>query len=165
MPAGSGVLVNSNDKVEIFDNDIGDHRTANVIVSSYFSTGYTDLSTAEDFDPYPEAIHIHGNRFGPAGDSPDNLELKALKLTQFGLNGRLPDILWDGYVNPDKLVDGKLPSELAICIDNGDAGIVNVDGPGGYKNISTEIEPHRCELPRLPAVELRAALAEKGEGA
>lgn len=165
IPAGSGVVINSNDKVEIFDNDIGEHRTANVIVSSYFSTGYTDLSTEADFDPYPEAIHIHGNRFGPGGDSPDNLELKALKLAKFGLNGRLPDILWDGYVNPDKLVDGRLPAELAICIDNGEAGIVNVDGPGGYKNISTDMTPHRCELPRLPAVELQAALAEAGEDA
>ena len=68
-------------------------------------------------------------------------------------------------MNPEKLVDGKLPAELAICIDNGDAGIVNVDGPGGYKNISTDIEQHRCELPRLPTVELRAALAEVGEDA
>ncbi|NQD95855.1 hypothetical protein HP532_24660, partial [Pseudomonas sp. CrR25] len=122
VPAGSGVVINSNDDVEIFDNDIGEHRTANVIVSSYFSTGYSDLSTSASFDPYPEGIHVHGNRFGPAGDSPDHLELKALKISQFGLSGRLPDILWDGYVDPAKLVDGKLPARLAICVDNGTAG-------------------------------------------
>ena len=40
VPAGSGVVINSNDKVEIFDNDIADNQTANVIISSYFSTGY-----------------------------------------------------------------------------------------------------------------------------
>lgn len=154
VPAGSGVVINSNDDVEIFDNDIGGHRTANVIVSSYFSTGYTNLSTSENFDPYPERIYIHGNRFGPGGDSPDNLELKALKLAKFGLNGRLPDILWDGYVNPAKLVDGKLPATLGICVDNGEATLINVDGPNGYKTISTDMSAHRCTLPRLPEIVL-----------
>ncbi|MCY1547178.1 parallel beta-helix repeat-containing protein [compost metagenome] len=154
------MVINSNDDVEVFDNDIGEHKTANVIISSYFSTGYSDLSTAEDFDPYPEGIHIHGNRFGPAGDSPDHLQLKALKVSQFGLNGRLPDILWDGYVNPAKLIDGKLPADRAICVDNGAAGLINVDGPNNYKNISTDMTDHRCTLPPLPAVELQASLAE-----
>ncbi|SDJ26800.1 parallel beta-helix domain-containing protein [Pseudomonas indica] len=160
VPAGSGVVINSNDQVEIFDNDIGEHKTANVIISSYFSTGYTELSTTEDFDPYPEGIYIHGNRFGPGGDSPDHLDLKALKITQFGLNGRLPDILWDGYFDPKKQVDGRLPPELAICVDNGEAGLINVDAPNDFKNISTDITPHRCQLAKLPAVHL--ALGEPG---
>ncbi|UVE17537.1 right-handed parallel beta-helix repeat-containing protein [Pseudomonas sp. LS44] len=163
VPAGSGVVINSNDQVEIFDNDIGEHKTANLIVSSYFSTGYTNLSTQENFDPYPESIYIYANRFGPGGDSPDNLELKALKLAKYGLSGRLPDILWDGYVNPQKLVDGKMPADLAICIDNGEAGVLNVDAANGYKNISTDISSHRCNLPKLPAVQL--ASAEEGQGA
>ena len=161
VPAGSGVVVNSNDDVEIFDNRIGDHKTANVIISSYYSTNYSDKATQPNFDPYPEGIYIHGNTFGPGGDSPDHLELKALKIAKFGLNGRLPDILWDGYVNQKKLVDGKLPEELAICIDNGEAGIVNVDGPNGYKNISTDMSGHRCKLKPLPKIE-QAGLGEKG---
>ena len=40
VPAGSGIVINSNDRVEIFDNDIADNDTANVIISSYFATGY-----------------------------------------------------------------------------------------------------------------------------
>ena len=55
VPAGSGIVINSNDDVEIFNNDIRDHRTANIIISSVYSTGYSDLGTREDFDPYPEA--------------------------------------------------------------------------------------------------------------
>jgi len=161
VPAGSGVVVNSNDDVEIFDNKIGNHKTANVIISSYYSTNYSDKATQASFDPYPEGIYIHGNTFGPGGDSPDHLELKALKISQFGLNGRLPDILWDGYFNQKKLVDGKLPEALAICIDNGDAGIVNVDAPNGYKHISTDISSHRCKLQPLPKIE-QAGLGEKG---
>jgi parallel beta-helix repeat protein len=163
IPAGSGVVINSHDDVEVFDNDIGNHKTANVIISSYFSTGYSDLSTTETFDPYPEGIHIHGNRFGPGGESPDHFDLKALKISQFGLNGRLPDVLWDGYVNLDILVDGQLPADRAICINNGEAGMINVDGPNNFKNISTDMTPYRCSLPPLPAVKL--ASAEAGQGA
>jgi parallel beta-helix repeat protein len=163
IPAGSGVVINSHDDVEVFDNDIGNHKTANVIISSYFSTGYSDLSTTETFDPYPEGIHIHGNRFGPGGESPDHFDLKALKVSQFGLNGRLPDVLWDGYVNLDILVDGQLPADRAICINNGEAGMINVDGPNNFKNISTDMTPYRCSLPPLPAVKL--ASAEAGQGA
>jgi parallel beta-helix repeat protein len=40
VPAGAGVVVNSNSKVEIFDNDIADNQTANTIISAYFSTNY-----------------------------------------------------------------------------------------------------------------------------
>ena len=155
VPAGSGVVINSNDNVEIFNNEISDNDTANVIVSSYYMAGYySDKSTQEAFDPYPEGIYIYGNTFSGGGSSPDHLELKALKLAKFGLGGSLPDILWDGAVNPEKLVDGELPAELKLCIDNGEAGLVNVDAANDYKNISTEIAPHKCSLKKLPQIVL-----------
>ena len=120
VPAGSGIVINSNDRVEIFDNDIADNDTANVIVSSYFSTGYFGKEeSVDEYDPYPETIYIYGNRFSGGGLSTDGLDLKALKVAMFGLTGSFPDIIWDGYVNPDSLGnDGKLLAELAICIDN-----------------------------------------------
>jgi parallel beta-helix repeat protein len=156
VPAGSGVIINSNDKVEIFENDIADNATAGVIVSSYFSTGYyTTEGVQKNFDPYPEGIYIYANSFRGGGDSPGNLELKALKVALFGLNGRLPDILWDGYVAKEKLVDGKLPPELGICVDNGAVGIVNVDGPNKYKNPSTDAAPYRCAMAKMPEVVLQ----------
>src|SRR6478609_6593922 len=134
VPAGSGVVINSNDQVEIFDNDISDNDTANVIISSYFSTGYmTKTGVAKAFDPYPEEIYIYGNRFKGGGSSPDGLDLKALKLAMYGLGGRLPDILWDGYINKDRQVDGK-PAGPGICIQNGEAATLNADGPNKYSN-------------------------------
>ncbi|MCO7227438.1 parallel beta-helix domain-containing protein [Pleionea sp. CnH1-48] len=156
VPAGSGVIINSNDKVEIFENDISENKTANIIISSYFSAGYySEKSTAKDFDPYPETIFIYKNRFSGGGDSPDHLELKALKVAQFGFNGRLPDILWDGIVNSEKISEGKLKKEYAICIDNDTAGIINVDAGNNYKNISTDIKPHQCVHDKLPQVSLQ----------
>lgn len=155
VPAGSGVVINSNDKVEIFANLIADNQTANVVISSYYSAGfYSKKSSAENFDPYPETIFIYDNEFKGGGDSPDHLELQALRVSEFGVTGSLPDVLWDGYVNPDKTENGQLKAEYKICIDNGDAGIVNVDGPNGYKNISTDITPHQCQHEKLPEIVL-----------
>lgn len=155
VPAGSGVVINSNSKVEVFDNDIADNKTANVIVSSYFSTGYMNkYGIRPDYDPYPRGIFIHDNRFAGGGDSPDGIDLKTLKVAMFGITGRFPDVLWDGYVDAKSLVDGKQPDAERICVDNGAAGVLNADGPNKYANPSTDMAPHRCRLEPLPAVVL-----------
>jgi len=164
VPAGSGIVINSNRLVEIFDNDIVDNGTDNLSVSSYYSTGFMNKrGVSEAYDPYPEAVYIYGNRFKGGGDAPDGLDFKALKLTLFGLTGRLPDVLWDGYVNPDHLVGGKVDPARAICLDNGDAEMINIDGPHHYKN-PTVGHDHGCSLPKLPAVALAGRLAEGGTG-
>lgn len=158
VPAGSGVVINSNDRVEIFNNHVEDNQTANVIISSYFSAGfYTTASTADAFDPYPEGIFIYDNQFIGGGDSPDLMELQALRVAAFGINGRLPDVLWDGYVNTDKLVDGQVPADARICVQNGAAQVVNVDGPNNYANVTTDMTAHQCALDKLPAIELDGA--------
>ena len=148
VPAGSGIVVNSNDNIEIFDNDIADNKTANIIISSVYSTGYKADKASGEFDPYPERIHVHGNRLSGGGDSPDGLDLKALKVALYGLGGRMPDVLFDGYVNP------KRAGGPQICLRDV-SGVVNADGPGGYKNPSKDATPFACSLPSLPAVDLK----------
>src|SRR6516164_6245462 len=156
VPAGTGVAVNSNSKVEIFDNDIGNNQTANLIISAYFSTNYYNKPGIDPhYDPYPRSIYVYDNRFAGGGDSPDGLELKTLKVAMFGLNGHLPDILWDGYRDEKNLVNGLPPAAERICVNNGAAVVLNADGPHKCKNPTTDMAPYRCELPRLPPVELR----------
>ena len=154
IPAGSGIVINSNDQVEIFGNRLEDNATAHVIVSSYYSTGYmSSTGVAAAFDPYPEGIHVHGNRFKGGGDSPDGLELKALKLAMVGLGGALPPVLWDGYLNRSRLAGGQLPAELRLCVR--DAGpVLNADGPNQYGNPTLATAPYDCTLAPLPAVDL-----------
>jgi parallel beta-helix repeat protein len=148
VPAGSGVVVNSNDDVEIFDNDIADNKTANIIVSSVYSTGYKNDQAASGFDPYPERINVHGNRLSGGGDAPDGLDLKALKLAVYGIGGRFPDVLFDGYVNKAR------EEGPQICLHDV-SGVLNADGPGGYKNPVNDAKPYDCTLPKLPAVDLK----------
>ncbi|MEN7341436.1 MAG: parallel beta-helix domain-containing protein [Pseudomonadota bacterium] len=154
VPAGSGIVINSNDRVEIFENDVRNNNTANVIVSSVYSTNYSEGDTVDSYDPYPEGIYIYDNRFDGGGESPDGLDLKALKLAVYGFGGAFPDVVWDGFQNEEKLVDGVMPLASRICVSNGDSAVLNADGPGGYKNPQEDTDRHRCVLPKLPAVSL-----------
>ena len=153
VPAGSGIVINSNDDIEVFDNEVRDNATTNIIVSSVYSTGYKDSSASANFDPYPERIYIHNNTLSGGGDSPDGLDLKALKVALYGLTGNFPDVLWDGYYNKERMVDG-VKVGPQICLRNV-SGVVNADGPGGYKNPSKDGKPFECDLPRLPAIDLK----------
>ena len=159
VPAGAGIVVNSNDQVEIFDNDITGNKTANIIVASVFSSGLSREGMTSAFDPYPESIYIYGNRMSGGGGSPDNLKLQALRIAMFGPTGALPDVLWDGYQNPDKLQNGMLPDDLKLCVQNDGAEVLNVDAPDDYKDPKIETAAHDCALPKLPAVKLDGKLA------
>jgi parallel beta-helix repeat protein len=147
IPAGSGVVVNSHDDVEIFDNRIRDNRTANIIIASVYSSNFADTSWSDTFDPYPDRIHVHSNELSGGGDKPDGMELKAAKTLKFGLTGRFPHVLWDGYVR-----DGDDPQ---ICIEQEDADVFNADLAGGSENMRVDNEGHRCTLPRLAEVSLK----------
>jgi parallel beta-helix repeat protein len=150
VPAGTGILINANDKVEIFNNRIGENKTANVLISSAFSAAYSgEREAAADFDPYPEAIYIYDNTFGESGSAPDREELEALRVAAFGADGSLPDILWDGIADPAKSGAGQ-----PICIQDEDATFINVDAANDYAEPSTEMAPHACSHDKLAAVEL-----------
>jgi parallel beta-helix repeat protein len=158
IPAGSGVVVNANDEVEIFDNDIRGNKTGNIIIASVYSTELSKDGMSADFDPYPESIYIHGNRMTEGGKNPDGLEFQALKLAMFGPMGAFPDILWDGYVDEEKMVDGALPAGLRICVKNDGAEVLNLDVPNNSKSPRLAAADHDCELPRLPEIALANGL-------
>ncbi len=153
IPAGSGIVINSNDQVEIFNNRISDNNTANIIISSLHTTGYSDSAVQSDFDPYPETIWIHSNTYSGGGNSPDGLDLAALKVVLFGLTGRLPDILFDGYLDEDKFVDGALPDALRICVGD-DVDVLNADAPNSFSDPRVETEAFQCSHDALPSVTL-----------
>lgn len=153
VPSGTGIMVMANDEVEIFDNEIRDNQTVNVAVVSYQAAkqSYSD----PDFDPYPESISIHGNKFSGGGDKPAG-DLALLKVLL--LRSTLPDIICDWTENPARLVDGKLPQELkALVDDNGDADFARIDlastvpAPG---KISSDAAPYRGKHAPLPQVKL-----------
>ena len=159
VAVGSGIVINASDRIEIFGNYIADNKTANIIIGSYFTAGHfsNDQTITDGFDPYPEGIFIYANKFSGGGEAPDSIDWEALREAKFGTNGSLSDIVWDGYTNPNKTSNGKLSASDAICIDNTQASIVNIDAANNYQKVNKSMRPHRCLLPKLPAVELPGA--------
>lgn len=150
VPAGSGIIVSANDRVEVFDNRIGGHRTGNVLISSYFSAGYSgEREVQPTFDPYPETLSLYANTFGRGGHEPDLVELDAVRRALYGEDGRLPDIVWDGFRNPEKT-----GSEFAICVEDPDADLLDLDADDGYANPGVDATAHECRHERLAPVRL-----------
>ena len=155
VPAGSGISINSNDLVEIFDNDLKNNQTAHIVISSVYSTNYSDRDNASSFDPYPEKVSIHDNRYEGGGNDPDTDYLPQLKDAIFGEEGTFPNVIWDGFVNPALIVDGKLPTEYQICIYNeASSAVFNVDAPNQFANPRVNETDHQCRHSPLPAVKL-----------
>lgn len=152
VPAGTGILINAGDAVEIFDNVLRNNRTGHIIISSFFSSGWDGAELAADYDPYPEAVWVGANVYEGGGGNPDALELQALRVAMFGPTGRFPPVIWDGYVDPDKMVDGVLPDDQRICVD--EVEVLNADLPHDAANARRAGDEHRCTLERLSAVDL-----------
>ena len=126
VPPGTGIMLMANDNVEIFGNTVSHNQTANLSIISYLSSG--NEIHDPDYDPFPERIHVHDNIFSDSGAQPGgDLGLLAAQV----LGAPLPDIVWDGVINPAKAVDGRLPEDLRIYIhDNGDATFGSFDAAG-----------------------------------
>jgi len=155
VPKGSGILINSNDRVEIFANNVSNNDTANVLVSSYFSANYAgQRDLAESFDPYPEEIYIYDNNFEGGGNAPGAEYLVQIRDAIYGPQGRFPDIIWDGIVNPEKA-----PELAVICVQNGDAQLLNIDAGNEFAGAAVDMSAHDCEVEKLAAIELSGSLA------
>ena len=143
LPPGTGMQIMANENVEVFENDIRDNDTYNVAILSYLVTGreYDD----PEYDPYAEGIYVHDNTFSGGGQNPQGRAIERAAAT----GGKFPDIVYDGFVDPAKLTDGKVPPELGIYIENnGDADFVNLGGGEGKPH--TDVLAHAGALPNPP---------------
>ena len=150
VPPGTGVLVLANDNIEIFENTIKNHDTTNIAITSYF---IADKPINDPkYDPYPEAIYVHDNQISEAGENPRGLIVKILS---FKLGKPFPDILYDGIIDSKKAVNGNMPDNLRICLENnGEADFANIDAEHTFKNIDRDIKKYTCSHPRLAVVSI-----------
>lgn len=150
VPTGSGVLINSNDKVEVFNNRFSNNDTAHIVISSYFSANYAgQRELATEFDPYPEEIFIYNNTFEGGGTMPGMDYLKQLKTALYGEDGAFPDIIWDGIVDPERASDRPI-----ICVDNGDAQLLSIDAGNEFANAGVDMQRHQCTVEKMLPIEL-----------
>ena len=122
VPRGTGVIIQANSNVEVFDNDIYGNGTVNLSIVTY---GYE--TDDENYNPHPKAIQIHGNRFGDGGFDPD-VGTGELAAILFDLSeGDMPDIFWDGILPMNQILFGQPEEERLIITDNGDATFLTID--------------------------------------
>ena len=86
IPPGVGVLVMAVRNALVMENTIGEHATANVIITAYRSS-----VSDPNYNPLPRDVVVRANTFGRTGFAPA-ADLAILPTSGF----ELPDILWDG---------------------------------------------------------------------
>ena len=122
VPRGTGIIIQANSHVEVFDNDIGGNGTVNLTIVTYGSE-----TNDEGYYPHPKSIQVHGNRFGDGGFDPD-LETGELASILFELSdGNMPDIFWDGILPLTQMLFGQPEDEKIVLGDNGDATFLTIN--------------------------------------
>ena len=139
VPRGTGIIIQANSHVEIFDNDIGGNDTINIAVVTY-----SYETNDENYYPHPKNIQIHNNRFTKSGLNPD-LQTGELAKILFELSeGDMPDIFWDGLIPMKQMIFGQPTQEKIVLNENGDATFLTIN-------------PIKYMLPFLDPVERNSA--------
>ena len=122
VPRGTGIIIQANSDVEVFDNDIYGNGTVNLSIVTY---GYE--TEDENYNPHPKSIQIHGNRFGDGGFDPD-IGTGELAAILFELSdGDMPDIFWDGILPTSQMIFGQPDEERLLITNNGNATFLTLN--------------------------------------
>ena len=122
VPRGTGIIIQANSDVEVFNNDISGNGTVNVSIVTY-----SNETQDENYYPHPRSIQIHGNRFGEGGFDPD-IETGELAAILFELSGgNMPDIFWDGILPTSQIIFGQPNEERLVLTNNGDATFLTIN--------------------------------------
>ena len=122
VPRGTGIIIQANSDVEVFDNDIYGNGTVNLSIVTY---GYE--TDDENYNPHPKSIQIHGNRFGDGGFDPD-VGTGELAAILFELSdGDMPDIFWDGILPTSQMIFGQPDEERLLITNNGNATFLTLN--------------------------------------
>lgn len=161
VPAGTGSFVMANHDVEVFGNTITGNKTAGFGIISY------EVSQQKFTDPnyyeWPKRVYVHDNTWGNNGYQSDlHSQVGALLLTGSSVYpmGHVPDVLYDGIVDPAVMPDPMYPNPMVICVKeptasavcNGHFDKLSTSNPDLSKTIDCAASQFACTLPALSAV-------------
>ena len=151
VPAGTGVLILAAENVEVFNNEIIENKSFGAAIASYYVTEKPIKD--KNYNPYPRAIYFHNNVYKRSKKIPTlKNPIGILAFIKFGR--KVPDIVYDGFINPDFLdKNGKVLEAFQICLKE-DASFANLDIENGFKNISKDIKAHDCSKEVKPQINL-----------
>lgn len=166
LPTGTGMYILAIRDVEVFHNKIQNNNTVNVYLVHYktvvddealrdtAASSITQQIFAPDdkrYYPFVQDIYFHDNEISGGGTSPDN-RLTGVKALSDALDGKLPDFLYDGMVDPKW---GHKPNSGQICLQkNGDATFLNFDAAAQMKHPVHDLKPYSCSLAPLAPVSI-----------
>jgi parallel beta-helix repeat protein len=161
VPAGTGTFVMANHNVEVFGNTITGNKTAGGGIISYeiAQTPYTDPNYYE----YPKQVYFHDNTWSNNGYQPDlHNQIGALLLTGASKypNGHVPDVMYDGIVDPNAMPNSAYPNVMDICVKEPSASAVcdghfdklSMSNPDLSMTIDCSAAQFACTIPPVPAV-------------
>ncbi|HXH20053.1 MAG TPA: parallel beta-helix domain-containing protein [Chitinophagales bacterium] len=157
VPVGTGIMLLSAKKAEVFGNTLTENNVMGIGIVSYKTLETLDgslVANDPEYDKYSKEINIHDNTITSSTNYPADLNTMADLLVNTVFSGSdVPDILYDGYVHPDFEAD----STRGICIKgNGSATFSNVDVPHFFSGLNYDASPHDCSRAALPEVTVAA---------
>jgi parallel beta-helix repeat protein len=163
VPAGTGSFVMANHDVEVFGNTITGNKTAGFGIISYAVS--QQKFTDPNYYEWPSHVYVHNNTWGHNGYQPDlRSQVGALLLTGASKypNGDVPDVMYDGIVDPTVKQDPAYPTgnTMVICVNeptasavcNGHFDQLSMTNPDLAMTINCDASFFACTLPPLPAV-------------
>lgn len=107
VPPGTGVIVLSTSDVEIFNNQITNHDTLGLTVSSFFiaepeisdfvaNYGQPGQAIEDGWRPVPRNIYVHDNEISGYGKKPNGYLITDIINAFVLTHGAMPGILYDG---------------------------------------------------------------------
>jgi parallel beta-helix repeat protein len=166
LPSGTGIYVMAIKDVELFGNKIQNNNSVNVFLIHY-DTGVGDSlqETASSpitqqvfapgdkrYYPFLQQVYLHDNDISGGGKSPDS-RIAVMKGMADALGGSLPDILYDGRVDPAWPKKSANPGNICVT-NNGAASFLNFDAAGGMKHPVRDVKNYACMLVPLDAVSI-----------
>ena len=122
VPRGTGVIVQANSLVDIFENTIEGNETINIAIVTYpYET------EDKEYNPHPRNVQIFNNTFGKSGYRPDLETGELAKMLYEISGGDMPDIFWDGVVPLSSLLSSKTKKEAVILGNNKNATFLTIN--------------------------------------
>jgi parallel beta-helix repeat protein len=139
VPSGLGVMVLASDDNEIHGNQIRNNKSAGVVQVSYIEAIF-GAAADPDYDHYPQGNFTHDNTYEGNGSDP-------APLIGFQTAIRpIPDVLWDGCVDPAAADDGHLTN----CLSEPGGTYLNINYCSDFPDQSQDVTPVTCAYEPLP---------------
>ena len=139
VPPGTGIILLAAEEVEIFNNQILDHKTMGVSIASY---AIFDLPWEnQQFDPYTKSISLFNNTYQRKKTLPD-FTSDFGRMINFLFPGRPQDIIYDG-IFPEG-TEGVNPMKICIKEEQKDLRFAAVDFDNEFDNVNQNISDFAC---------------------